>query len=67
MLSEIWDRVAPGYREPFQRKLTEALREGGPFEFDFMLLDGDESARRWLRMRGHPEFDRHGVRRACTA
>jgi PAS domain S-box-containing protein len=61
MLSELWDRVAPEYREPFQRKLTEALREGGPFEFDFMLLDGDEGPRRWLRMRGHPEFDRHGV------
>jgi PAS domain S-box-containing protein len=61
MLSEVWDRVAPEYREPFQRKLTEALREGGPFEFDFMLLDGERDSRRWLRMRGHPEFDRHGV------
>jgi PAS domain S-box-containing protein len=61
MLAELWDRVAPEYREPFQRKLTEALREGGPFEFDFMLLDGEAGPRRWLRMRGHPEFDRHGV------
>ncbi|GAB5095581.1 PAS domain-containing protein [Caballeronia sp. LP006] len=60
MLSEVWDRVAPEYREPFQRMLTEALRDGGPFEFDFML-DGDQSEHRWLRMRGHPEFDRHGV------
>ncbi|SAK44956.1 PAS/PAC sensor hybrid histidine kinase [Caballeronia hypogeia] len=60
LLSEVWDRVAPEYREPFQRKLTEALRDGGPFEFDF-VLEADPGARRWLRMRGHPEFDRHGV------
>ncbi|SAL25234.1 PAS/PAC sensor hybrid histidine kinase [Caballeronia arvi] len=60
LLSELWDRVAPEYREPFQRKLTEALRDGGPFEFDF-VLEGDQGTRRWLRMRGHPEFDRHGV------
>ncbi|SAK66857.1 PAS domain-containing hybrid sensor histidine kinase/response regulator [Caballeronia ptereochthonis] len=60
LLSEVWDRVAPEYREPFQRKLTEALRDGGPFEFDF-VLEPDPGTRRWLRMRGHPEFDGHGV------
>ncbi len=26
-----------------------------------MLLGGEQDARRWLRMRGHPEFDRHSV------
>ncbi len=58
MLSELWDRVAPEYRETFQRKLTEALREGGPFEFDFLLLDGDQGGpRRWRPMRGHQEYD----------
>ncbi|WP_244850858.1 PAS domain-containing protein [Caballeronia sp. SL2Y3] len=64
MLSEIWDRVAPDYREPFQRKLADALRYGGPFEFDFMLdchRDGNPGSRRWLRMRGNPEFDAQGV------
>jgi len=64
MLSDIWDRVAPEYREPFQRKLADALRYGGPFEFDFMLAcrrDGNPSSRRWLRMRGNPEFDAQGV------
>ncbi|MDR5816579.1 PAS domain-containing protein [Caballeronia sp. LZ033] len=60
LLSEVWDRVAPEYRAPFQRNLTEALRDGGPFEFDF-VLEPDPGTRRWLRMRGHPEFDREGV------
>ncbi|WP_250455681.1 PAS domain-containing protein [Caballeronia sp. ATUFL_M2_KS44] len=60
MLSEIWDRVAPEHREPFQRKLAEALHERGPFEFDF-VLDGAATSRRWVRMRGNPEYDARGV------
>ncbi|MFM0049473.1 PAS domain-containing hybrid sensor histidine kinase/response regulator [Caballeronia grimmiae] len=60
MLSEIWDRVAPESREHFQRNLAQALRDGGPFEFDFML-DGGPASRRWLRMRGNPEFDPRGT------
>ncbi|WP_244817983.1 PAS domain-containing protein [Caballeronia sp. Lep1P3] len=64
MLSEIWDRVAPEYRDLFQRELADALRNGGPFEFDFML-DGEahdkSSQKRWVRMRGNPEFDANGL------
>ncbi|OLL28202.1 hybrid sensor histidine kinase/response regulator [Burkholderia sp. SRS-W-2-2016] len=59
-LSDLWDRVEPEYRELFEQKLDEALQHGGPFELDFVLDDG-ASAPRWLRMRGHAEFDAHGT------
>jgi PAS domain S-box-containing protein len=58
--SDLWDRVAPEYRALFQQKLDEALQHGGPFEFDFML-DSGAAAPRWLCMRGHAEFDGHGM------
>ncbi|APA89963.1 PAS domain-containing protein (plasmid) [Paraburkholderia sprentiae WSM5005] len=59
-LSDLWDRVETEYRDLFQQKLDEALQHGGPFEFDF-LLDGGSSSPRWLRMRGHAEFDDQGT------
>ena len=58
-LSDLWNRVAPEYREPFQQKVERALQCGGPFEFDF-VLDNDTHPARWLRMRGHAEFDGQG-------
>jgi PAS domain S-box-containing protein len=59
-LSELWDRISPEYRAPFEQKLDEALRQGSPFEFDF-VVDGAAASPRWLRMRGHAEFDSQGV------
>ena len=58
-LSDLWNRIAPEHREPFQQKVEQALRCGGPFEFDY-LLDNGVTPPRWLRMRGHAEFDGHG-------
>ena len=59
-LDELTERVAPEYREAYQRQLDEVLRQRAPFEMDF-LLDEQVVPRRWLRMRGHPEHDQEGV------
>jgi PAS domain S-box-containing protein len=58
-LTDLWNRIAPEYREPFQEKIEQALKRGGPFEFDF-VLDNVTHPPRWLRMRGHPEYDARG-------
>ncbi|MBN3751661.1 PAS domain-containing protein [Paraburkholderia sp. Tr-20389] len=58
-LSDLWDRIAPAQRETFQQRVAQALKRGGPFELDF-LLDNADNPPRWLRMRGHPEFDQKG-------
>ncbi|WP_233857017.1 PAS domain-containing hybrid sensor histidine kinase/response regulator [Paraburkholderia sp. HD33-4] len=59
-LSDLENRVEPEYRALFQQKVDAALQHGGPFEFDF-VLDGGSTSPRWLRMRGHTEFDDHGT------
>jgi PAS domain S-box-containing protein len=59
-LSDLWNRVAPEYRAPFQQRVEAALYCGGPFEFDY-VLDNDATPPRWLRMRGHTEFDEQGA------
>ena len=59
-LDELTERVAPEYREAYQRQLDAVLRQRAPFEMDF-LLDERVVPRRWLRMRGHPEHDQEGV------
>ncbi|MGF6442228.1 hybrid sensor histidine kinase/response regulator [Paraburkholderia youngii] len=55
-LSDLENRVEPEYRALFQRKVDDALQHGGPFEFDFVLNGGSPSPR-WLRMRGHAEYE----------
>ncbi|SAL33751.1 PAS/PAC sensor hybrid histidine kinase [Caballeronia humi] len=59
-LSDLTERVAPAYRTLYQRKLDECLRYPETFELDF-LLDEQVVPHRWLRMRGHPEYDRDGL------
>jgi PAS domain S-box-containing protein len=58
-IEELSERVAREGREAYHRKLDEFLRRRAPFELDYRL--GEQSAPcRWLRMRGHPEYDAEG-------
>ncbi|MBP0588554.1 PAS domain-containing protein [Paraburkholderia sp. LEh10] len=59
-LSDLWNRIAPEFRAPLHQKVEEALQRGAPFEFDF-VLDDLAAQPRWLRMRGHAEFDDEGA------
>ncbi|SAK64041.1 histidine kinase [Caballeronia arationis] len=59
-LAELTERVAPAYRDLYQRKLDAVLQHHAPFELDF-LLDERIAPQRWLRMRGHPEYDHEGL------
>ncbi|MGA7782095.1 MAG: PAS domain S-box protein [Paraburkholderia sp.] len=58
-IEELSNRVAPGDRDAYHRKLDELLRHRAPFELDYRLGEG-QAACRWLRMRGHSEYDPEG-------
>jgi PAS domain S-box-containing protein len=58
-IEELSNRVAPDDRDAYHRKLDELLQHRAPFELDYRLGEGP-AACRWLRMRGHPEYDPEG-------
>lgn len=58
-IEELSDRVAREDRDAYHRKLDEFLRLRAPFELDYRLEESLAPCR-WLRMRGHSEYDAEG-------
>ncbi|RFU48384.1 PAS domain-containing protein [Paraburkholderia sp. DHOC27] len=58
-IEELSEHVVPEDREVYHRKLDEFLRRRAPFELDYRLKE-ELGPCRWLRMRGHPEYDAEG-------
>lgn len=58
-IEELSARVAQDDREAYHRKLDAFLQRRAPFELDYRLEE-ELAPCRWLRMRGHPEYDAEG-------
>jgi PAS domain S-box-containing protein len=58
-IEQLSDRVAREDREAYHRKLDTFLQRRAPFELDYRLEEALAPCR-WLRSRGHPEYDADG-------
>lgn len=58
-IEQLSNRVAREDREAYHRKLDLILQRRAPFELDYRLEE-ELAPCRWLRSRGHPEYDAEG-------